>query len=141
MHTSLELSGNSLPESKEILTNLQSWLQNLPDKPGFSYETGSWSCHGLTRAAKKHFALTAWQVHDGIFAEKGMEHSWLLFEGRYVQETGLILDVAPWGCLNPFIVSTFWTLLWGRIYKPDADYFSGRLQGFEQDCEQILALC
>lgn len=137
MHTALELDGYSSPELRGLLDNVRLWLEKLPDKPDFR-NNGSWSCHGLTRAAKRHFQLADWHVQDGMFAEKGIEHSWLLFEGRYVRETGLVLDVSPWGGLSPFVVSIHWALPWGRLYKPDSSHFGIRLGAFDTEAKLIL---
>lgn len=129
MKTALELYNTDTGGvTKELLRELKSWLDWLPDSP--EREDGLWSCHAVARAVKFKWSVTFrdWVVVDGHF--RTSQHCWLAYKV-------VILDMYPVASLGgPVLLDGSF---WGQVFRPEKNFYNEKeLDEFDRQADLLL---
>jgi hypothetical protein len=140
MRTALEHYGTVKAGAQETLAKIGIWLGRVPDPPASVHPDRLWSCHAVCRAVKVQFKLDDWQVVDGCFARRGVQHAWLLRNDKAV-----VIDVYPVASMGGPILVDVASILspWHGMYLPEVMrfYYSAiKLERFNAEATLMLSM-
>lgn len=137
MKTALEYYDTNLGGvTKELLREIKTWLDWIPDATPNVHPAGLWSCHAITRAVKQNWSNVFnddWKVIDGHFMTS--QHCWLSNGG--FSRAGLVVDPYPVASAGGPLLIDFG--FWHRVYRGDPAFFNEKeLREFNTHADLLL---